>query len=99
MGRVGRWIAVIAVLGVLTLLAIVLYLLLEPFHRDDEDGARAAPVAIITAIAGEAGASRDYRSSATGTIARRPSTLTTRSRDNTMPRSRNATVETSAHAI
>lgn len=40
MGTVGRWLTIIAVVGTLALLAIVLYLLLEPHHRDDPDDAR-----------------------------------------------------------
>lgn len=38
-----RWATVAAIVGVLALLAVVLYLLLEPLHRDD-DGAAAASI-------------------------------------------------------
>ena len=40
MGHFRRGITIAAVIGVLLLLAVVLYLILEPLHRDDDDGAR-----------------------------------------------------------
>lgn len=39
MGKLNRWITIATVLGALALLAVVLYLLLEPLHRDADNGA------------------------------------------------------------
>lgn len=44
MGRSGRWIALAAVLGVLVFLIILLYLILEPLHRDDDDAMAAVGI-------------------------------------------------------
>lgn len=42
-----RWVTVAAIVGVLALLAVVLYLLLEPLHRDDNGAAAAASVGYL----------------------------------------------------
>lgn len=57
MGQIRRWLTLAAVLGLLAILAVVLYLILEPLHRDDGDGARAtsqvgdtAPIAVVSPV-------------------------------------------------
>jgi len=54
-----RWVAIAALVGVLALLTVVLYLILEPLHRDDA-GAGAALIGGYSALP-KAGLVRTWR--------------------------------------
>jgi len=50
MGKLGRWATIAAVIGALAILIVVLYLLLEPLHHDNDDSAGAALIVGYTAL-------------------------------------------------
>ena len=82
MGRIRRLITIAAVIGVLVVLAIVLYLVLEPLHRDDEDGASAAlhvADTVLSAVVSlmNAYTAPDHADGSAGTIRNAHTTYTT----------------------
>jgi len=65
MGKIGRGATIAVVIGVLALLAIVLYLILEPLHRDDDAGTGAVPLVGYAVLPGDT-RYRDHRWSTSG---------------------------------